>query len=67
MVLALLMQLPVLAVSDGLLRPVAAQDSRIRDIRVVGNRRVEPETVRSYMRVSVGDAYDAGKIDQSLR
>jgi outer membrane protein insertion porin family len=66
-VLALLMQLPVLAVSDGLLRPVAAQDSRIRDIRVVGNRRVEPETVRSYMRVSVGDAYDAGKIDQSLR
>jgi outer membrane protein insertion porin family len=44
-----------------------AQDSRIRDIRVVGNRRVEPETVRSYMRLSVGDAYDAGRVDQSLR
>lgn len=67
MVLALLMQLPVLATGDGLLAPAAAQDSRIRDIRVVGNRRVEPETVRSYMRVSVGDAYDAGKVDQSLR
>jgi len=66
-VLALLMQLPVLAVGDGFLTAAAAQDSRIRDIRVVGNRRVEPETVRSYMRVSVGDAYDAGKVDQSLR
>lgn len=66
-VLALLMQLPVLAVGDGFLTAAVAQDSRIRDIRVVGNRRVEPETVRSYMRVSVGDAYDAGKVDQSLR
>lgn len=66
-VLALLMQVPVLSFGGALLSPAAAQDSRIRDIRVVGNRRVEPETVRSYMRVSVGDAYDAGKVDQSLR
>jgi outer membrane protein insertion porin family len=66
-VLALLMQMPVLTFGDAILSPAAAQDSRIRDIRVVGNRRVEPETVRSYMRVSVGDAYDAGKVDQSLR
>jgi outer membrane protein assembly factor BamA len=35
-----------------------AQSSVIRDIRVAGNRRVEPETVRSYLRFSVGDAYD---------
>ncbi|MFM9850442.1 MAG: outer membrane protein assembly factor BamA [Hyphomicrobiaceae bacterium] len=66
-VLALLMQVPVLAVGDAVLTSATAQDSRIRDIRVVGNRRVEPETVRSYMRVSVGDAHDAGKVDQSLR
>lgn len=66
-VLALLMQVPVLSFGGALLSPAAAQDSRIRDIRVIGNRRVEPETVRSYMRVSVGDAYDAGKVDQSLR
>jgi len=39
----------------------------VRDIRVVGNRRVEPETVRSYLQFSVGDAYDAGKVDRSLR
>jgi outer membrane protein insertion porin family len=39
----------------------------IREIRVVGNRRVEPETVRSYLQFSVGDAYDAGKVDRSLK
>jgi outer membrane protein insertion porin family len=44
-----------------------AQDGRIREIQVVGNRRVEPETVRSYLKFSVGDAYDAAKVDQSLR
>ena len=44
-----------------------AQSSVIRDIRVTGNRRVEPETVRSYLRFSVGDAYDAAKIDQSIK
>lgn len=44
-----------------------AQGSVIREIRVSGNRRVEPETVRSYLRFSVGDAYDAGKVDQSIR
>ena len=31
-----------------------AQGGAVRDIRVVGNRRVEPETVRSYLQFSVG-------------
>ena len=44
-----------------------AQSGAIRDIRVAGNRRVEPETVRSYLQFSVGDAYDAGKVDRSLK
>src|SRR5262249_11528383 len=39
----------------------------IRDIRVTGNRRVEPETVRSYLKFSVGDAYDPGRVDQSIK
>ena len=47
--------------------PVHAQGAAIREIRVVGNRRVEPETVRSYLQLSVGDAYDAGKVDGSLK
>jgi len=47
--------------------PAEAQSGVIRDIRVVGNRRVEPETVRTYLRFSVGDAYDAAKIDASIK
>jgi outer membrane protein insertion porin family len=46
--------------------PAYAQ-SVVRDIKVVGNRRVEPETVRTYLRFSVGDVYDAGLADESLR
>src|SRR5262245_36466964 len=44
-----------------------AQTGVIRDIRVAGNRRVEPETVRSYLRFSVGDPYDPAKVDQSIK
>ena len=47
-------------------RPAEAQGGVIREIRVVGNRRVEPETVRSYLRFNAGDAYDAGKVDKSI-
>jgi outer membrane protein insertion porin family len=46
--------------------PAAAQGT-VGDIRVEGNRRVEPETVRSYLQFSVGDTYDAGKVDASLQ
>ncbi len=34
---------------------------------MTGNRRVEPETVRSYLQFSVGDAYDAAKVDGSIK
>ena len=44
-----------------------AQSGVIRDIQVTGNRRVEPETVRSYLKFNVGDAYDPGKVDQSIK
>jgi outer membrane protein insertion porin family len=47
--------------------PAEAQAGVIREIRVTGNRRVEPETVRTYLRFSIGDAYDAGKVDQSIQ
>ena len=64
----------VLAVSAiGTVAPVTlsdtaiAQSNVIRDIRVAGNRRVEPETVRSYLRFSVGDSYDPARVDQSIK
>src|SRR4029077_15814698 len=44
-----------------------AQSGAIREIRVVGNKRVEPETVRTYLKFNAGDAYDPGKVDQSIR
>jgi outer membrane protein insertion porin family len=55
--------------ATGLLLPreAVAQAATVREIRVVGNRRVEPETVRSYLQFAVGDTYDAGKADRSLR
>jgi outer membrane protein insertion porin family len=39
----------------------------IRDVQVVGNQRVEAETVRSYMNVGFGDVYDPEKVDQALK
>ncbi len=47
--------------------PAGAQTAAIRDIRVAGNKRVEPETVRSYLKFNAGDAYDPGKVDQSIK
>jgi outer membrane protein insertion porin family len=45
----------------------SAQGAVIRSIVVEGNRRVEPETVRSYLTFSSGDAYDPGEVNQSLK
>ncbi|MDX2289513.1 MAG: outer membrane protein assembly factor BamA [Hyphomicrobiaceae bacterium] len=46
--------------------PAAAQ-VRISAIEVSGNRRVEPETVRSYLQFSTGSTYEPALVDQSLR
>ena len=49
-------------------QPAYAQDSgAIKSIRVEGNKRVEPETVRSYLTFSSGDPYDPAKVDDSLK
>ena len=45
----------------------SAQGAVIRSIVVEGNRRVEPETVRSYLSFSSGDTYNPAEIDQSLK
>src|SRR5436190_23528443 len=39
----------------------------IQEIRVEGNQRIEPETIRSYMQINPGDPFDALKIDQALK
>ena len=39
----------------------------VRQIRVVGNKRIEPETVKSYLTFSEGQRYDGYKADESLK
>ncbi|HKS89465.1 MAG TPA: outer membrane protein assembly factor BamA, partial [Stellaceae bacterium] len=45
----------------------AAGAGHIADIRIEGIQRIEPETVRSYLLVRPGDAWDAERIDGSLK
>lgn len=49
---------------------IAARDARaqtISDVRVEGNERIEAETVRSYLPIGPGDAFDARAINRSLK
>ncbi|MGI9407338.1 MAG: outer membrane protein assembly factor BamA [Hyphomicrobiaceae bacterium] len=45
----------------------AAEAQTIRQIQVEGNRRVEPETVRTYLTFTEGDSYDEFEVDASLK
>ena len=48
--------------------PALAQGtSQIDDIEVVGNQRIDAATVRSYMRIDVGDSVDSVGIDRALK
>ena len=59
---------PMIAMGDAAWTsgPAFAQ-SVIKSIEVVGNRRVEPETVRSYLQFNTGDPYSASKVDASIK
>ena len=74
--------LPLLISADALAQPAqrtarpsraAADTSRqapggvVTAIRVEGNQRIEAGTIRSYMLIQPGDAYDADRIDRSLK
>jgi outer membrane protein insertion porin family len=43
------------------------QGGIIREIRIDGSERIEPETVRSYLTVQPGDPFDNDKLDKSLK
>jgi outer membrane protein insertion porin family len=48
--------------------PTAASgQARLADIRIEGTQRIEPETVRSYMTIHVGEPIDPGEMDKSLK
>lgn len=44
-----------------------AQGGTIAAITVQGNSRIEPDSIRSYLAVKEGDAFDPEKLDQSLK
>ena len=50
-------------------RPIArpVPQGNIQAIKVSGNQRIEEGTIRSYMLLQVGDAFDADKADRSLK
>src|SRR5437868_747624 len=51
----------------GAQRQPAAGSGVIADIRIEGIQRIEPETVRSYLLLQPGDAWDPERIDRSLK
>ncbi|MGA7329009.1 MAG: outer membrane protein assembly factor BamA [Rhodomicrobium sp.] len=53
--------------SAGVEATVAHAQGVIRDIQVTGNSRIEPETVKNYLKFTPGQRYDTYKVDESLR
>ena len=47
--------------------PATAAAGTIADVRIVGIQRIEPETVRSYLLLQPGDAWDPERVDRSLK
>ncbi|MGH7070374.1 MAG: outer membrane protein assembly factor BamA, partial [Acetobacteraceae bacterium] len=60
---------PSPAVRPATLQPDPAQPAtgRIAAIRVVGNQRIEPSTILSYMLLRPGDPFDPSLMDRSLK
>lgn len=48
-------------------RAAPASTGTISDIRIEGLQRIEPETVRSYLLLQKGDAWDPDRVDASLK
>jgi len=59
---------PLVALGGVAIGPGTAQaQGVIRDIKVSGNRRVEADTVRSYLSISPGETYSAAKGDAAIK
>lgn len=51
----------------GTVQVVGAGSGVVRSINVRGTERLEPETVRSYLNLRVGDDYDRNRTDEALK
>jgi outer membrane protein insertion porin family len=45
----------------------SAIGARVQQIRIEGSQRIEPDTIRSYLTLKVGDNFDPAEIDKSLK
>ncbi len=57
----------VAAPADSFPTPVPNTSGTVNAIIVKGTERLEPETVRSYINLDVGDAYDRDRLDKALK
>ena len=55
------------APADGFPTPVPNTSGTVRAIIIKGTERLEPETVRSYVNLEVGEAYDRDRLDKALK
>ncbi len=56
------------AQTDETATPVpAGVTGRVRGVVIKGTERLEPDTVRSYLNLSIGDGYDRDRLDQALK
>lgn len=67
LLLAVLLSFPILAAPGTMIGIGQAQAASIGKIIVNGNKRVEDETVLSYLQFVPGDQYNASKVDSSLK
>src|SRR5438445_3279027 len=63
----IMLAVPVAASLASLLASSPATAQTVQSIEVVGNRRVELETIRSYFKPGPGGALDQGRIDDGLK
>ncbi len=63
----LMFALPLATSLAAMLLPLAAQAQTLSSIEVVGNRRVEVETIRSYFHAGPGGTLSAAAIDDGLK
>jgi len=67
MAVAVVLSFVVVSAADITLGQAGVSAQTISDIRITGNKRVEPETVKSYLTFSVGDRYTAKAADDSFK
>jgi outer membrane protein insertion porin family len=53
--------------ADSFPTPVPNTSGTVRAIIIKGTERLEPETVRSYINLDVGEAYDRDRLDKALK